>query len=263
MALRSKSWISLFAMSTSASSIKTTTLHLQPSLNTFWSCSSIWEMFVPSSPPVAWSEDHNVTQQPGFNFELRYGLSTSEPYILKEILDDVSSYKHIHNWDEKLLTSPLNALVRVGRRYQRENAHGWRNLLAHSTVEEILPFRRTNHDPAASQGAGSTDNQLFFTKVGTRSYGCFDRSKTHSIARHVSNQVVLYYPNIKTQTSFKHRNEPWEWKRPQFVKAWSRPDHVSTKSYIILFLFWFFVIFTFHALAISRDRFPMLKELPF
>lgn len=89
--------------------------------------------------------------------------------ILKEILEDMSSYKHIHNQDEKLLTSPLNALAKVGRRYLDEYHLDLNALLDHLMVEEILTVSGVNYRPPAMQQVGDMDSHLFFSKVGSRS----------------------------------------------------------------------------------------------
>jgi hypothetical protein len=117
------------------------------------------------------SQDNEETIEPGFNFELHYGLSyESVRDVLQEILEDMSSYKHIHNWDEKLLTSPLKALAKVGRRYLNENPLALNTILDHSIVEEILTVSGVGHKPPAMQQAGYIDSHLFFSKVGSRSY---------------------------------------------------------------------------------------------
>jgi hypothetical protein len=118
--------------------------------------------------------DNEETKEPGFDFELHYGLSCkSVRDVLREILEDMSSYKHIHNWDEKLLTSPLKALARVGRRYLNANPLDLNALLDHSMVEEILTVSGVNHRPPAMQQAGDIYSHLFSTKVGSRSYDQF------------------------------------------------------------------------------------------
>jgi hypothetical protein len=50
------------------------------------------------------------------DFELHYGLScNSAREVLREILEDMSSHKHIQNWGEKLVNTPIKTLAGVVR----------------------------------------------------------------------------------------------------------------------------------------------------
>lgn len=106
------------------------------------------------------------TEQLGFDFELHYDLhGKSLQDLSSEILQDSSSSKHIHNWDKKLLPSPVHAIAKVGAKYLREKAYGI--LVTHSTVEEVLPASWANRDLTVVRFPEDIDNrlQLFFTKV--------------------------------------------------------------------------------------------------
>jgi hypothetical protein len=104
-------------------------------------------------------------EQLGFNFELHYDLhGTSLQDIFKEILQDSSSSKHIHNWDKKVLPSPVHAIAKVGAKYLREKAYGI--LVTHSAVEEVLPASWANRGSTAVRVPDDIDDRLFFAKVG-------------------------------------------------------------------------------------------------
>ncbi|KAH8587293.1 hypothetical protein B0O99DRAFT_656496 [Bisporella sp. PMI_857] len=116
------------------------------------------------------SHVYRDTQVLGYDFELHYGLTyKSVRDILEEILEDISSNKHVHNWDKKLLTSPLQSLVNAGRKYLKENRYALYYLLAHSMVEEALTVGGFNHESPILQEAGDISSHLFFTKRSSQS----------------------------------------------------------------------------------------------
>jgi hypothetical protein len=101
----------------------------------------------------------------GFEFELHYDIhGKSLQDISDEILHDSSPSKHIHNWDKKLLPSPVHAVAKIGAKYLREKAYGL--LVTHSTIEEVLPTSWANHGSTPAQAADDIDSRLFFAKVG-------------------------------------------------------------------------------------------------
>ena len=111
-------------------------------------------------------QDTEDTEEPSFNFELHYGLSSgSVRDVLDEILEDMASFTHIHDWDKKLITSPLGKLVGVARRYVKANDLSLNTLLGHSSVEEILTVHGVNHVQPAMQHTAKTASCLFFNKV--------------------------------------------------------------------------------------------------
>lgn len=108
-----------------------------------------------------------------FEFEMHYGLASgSFGAVLHEILMDMSTYKHIHNWDEKLFEGPLKTVLRLVHKAWGENRCSLASLTANSTVEEIdeVSSILTNYAPPAEGEAGSVDHYLFFAKVRC----CFD-----------------------------------------------------------------------------------------
>ena len=91
--------------------------------------------------------------------------------LLWEILQSISS-QHIHNWDDKLTTSPLQALRKIGLRSWRENHCNLSHLQADSLVDEVFPVNEADRNPlapAAPEKEAAIDSYLFFTKVGSDS----------------------------------------------------------------------------------------------
>ena len=69
--------------------------------------------------------DSGDANKVAFDFELHYGLShKSARDVLHEILEDLSSYKHIHNWEYKFVTSPLTGLASLARSYLNKKNRG-------------------------------------------------------------------------------------------------------------------------------------------
>jgi hypothetical protein len=115
------------------------------------------------------------SEQLGFDFELHYDLhGKSLQDIFSEILQDSSSSKHIHNWDKKLLPSPVHAIAKVGAKYLREKAYGI--LETHSAVEEVLPASWANRGSTAVRFPDDIGGRLFFTKVGAPAMKTFAQS---------------------------------------------------------------------------------------
>jgi hypothetical protein len=105
-----------------------------------------------------------------FEFEMHYGLSSgSFGGILHEILLDMSTFKHIHNWDEKLFEGPLKSILKVVHRSWGENRCTLASVIAHSTGQEIgdISSNEGNNPPPPTEDAGNVDSYLFFKKVRT------------------------------------------------------------------------------------------------
>jgi hypothetical protein len=102
-----------------------------------------------------------------FDFEPHYGLSSkSAADVLHEVLEDLASYKHIHNWDDKLITGPLTALAGAARSYLNANPPDLDSLLADAVVDEVLTVGGINRRPSIKQETNVIDTHLFFVKVG-------------------------------------------------------------------------------------------------
>jgi hypothetical protein len=100
-----------------------------------------------------------------FEFEMHYGLSSgSFGGILHEILLDMSTFKHIHNWDEKLFEGPLKSILKVVHRSWGENRCTLASVIAHSTGQEIgdISSNEGNNPPPPTEDAGNVDSYLFF-----------------------------------------------------------------------------------------------------
>lgn len=111
--------------------------------------------------------DSGDANKVAFDFELHYGLShKSARDVLHEILEDLSSYKHIHNWEYKFVTSPLTGLASLAKSYLNENPPHLDNLLDDAVVDEVLTVRGVNRRPSIKQETNVIDTHLFFTKVG-------------------------------------------------------------------------------------------------
>jgi hypothetical protein len=83
---------------------------------------------------------------------------------------NISSHKYIHNWDDKLTTSPLQALRKIGLRSWRESLCGLSQLQADSLVDEVFSVGEADHGlpaPATPEKEAAIDSYLFFTKVGS------------------------------------------------------------------------------------------------
>jgi hypothetical protein len=101
---------------------------------------------------------------------MRYGLSSgSFGGIFHEILLDMSTFKHIHNWDEKLFEGPLKSILKVVHRSWGENRCTLASVIAHSTGQEIgdISSNDGNYPSPLTEDAGNVDSYLFFKKVRT------------------------------------------------------------------------------------------------
>jgi hypothetical protein len=130
------------------------------------------------------NEEANTIER--FEFEMHYGLS-SESFtgILHEILLDMSTFQHIHNWDEKLFKGPLKRILKVVHKSWGENRSTLTSLIANSTVEEIRDILSigTNNAPPATEEAGDVGSYLFFTKVGGCPYHKLRTKCSHNLKR--------------------------------------------------------------------------------
>jgi hypothetical protein len=106
------------------------------------------------------------TEELSFDFELHYGLSSrSVREVLDEILGDLASRTHIHDWDKKLIADPLETLAGVVRSYLNASHLDLNTLLGRSSVEDVLTVRGVNHVRPAMQEAAKIESYLFFSKV--------------------------------------------------------------------------------------------------
>lgn len=101
-----------------------------------------------------------------FDFELHYGLFTdSVRDVLDEVLGDIASSTHIHNWDKKLITSSMHSLAGVVRSYLNDTHLSMNTLLGFSSVEEVFTVHGINSLWPVMQEAAKIESYLFFSKV--------------------------------------------------------------------------------------------------
>ncbi|ORY00449.1 hypothetical protein BCR34DRAFT_606246 [Clohesyomyces aquaticus] len=100
------------------------------------------------------------------DFEMHYGISQrSVREVLKEILEDVTTHKNLHDWDSKLVVTPLKKLETVIRSYLATCSQEMLNdLLIHSSVEEVLRVHGKQQSKPALQQNGQAHGQFFFSK---------------------------------------------------------------------------------------------------
>jgi hypothetical protein len=93
--------------------------------------------------------------------------SESVAGVLREILLDMSTFKHIHNWDEKLLKDSWKSIVKLMRTALGKDSCTFASLTAHSTVEEIEEISSINKNNAVATEVepGTEESYLFFAKV--------------------------------------------------------------------------------------------------
>lgn len=101
------------------------------------------------------------------DFELHFDLSAqSVRAVLLQIVEDLSSHKQLHSWDEKLVVSPLRLLRAAVHRYLDANVDSNMNiLLFHADVHEISTVEGVNKTWPAFQESEDVYNHLFLSKA--------------------------------------------------------------------------------------------------
>lgn len=150
-----------------------------------------------------------------FEFEMHYDLYSQKfTHILFEILSDQSTYKHIHNWDEKLFEGPLKAILKDLHRAWGENRCTQASLTAYSTVEEAEVTSSVDTSNAITT-TGPLDNvthitkHLFFTKVGF--FLCLELTNcSHAPQKPPSNELSssATLTTAKVQAEDEMKNKP-------------------------------------------------------
>ncbi|CAI6338730.1 unnamed protein product [Periconia digitata] len=102
------------------------------------------------------------------DYEMHYGLShRSVKDVLMEILDDIATFKNIHDWDSKLVVTPFKKLETVIRRHVAGcSQEMMNNLLVHSSVEEVFSADGKPESIPAMQEDGQVKSHFFFSKAG-------------------------------------------------------------------------------------------------
>lgn len=119
-----------------------------------------------ATPEIARLVSKSKAKSPGFDFEQHYGVSRkSTGEVLDEILQDLLNYKNIHNWDDKLVTTPFAALTATVRSYYNEKPGQLNSLLEDAVVDEVLTANGVSSRPSIKAEMANIDAHLFFTKV--------------------------------------------------------------------------------------------------
>lgn len=119
-----------------------------------------------TSPETAQLISKSKARSPDFDFEQHYGVSRrSAGEVLDEILQDLLNYKTIHNWDDKLVTTPFTGLTAAVRSHWNEKPGHLSSLLEDAVVDEVLTVNGVNSRPSVKADMDHIDSHLFFTKV--------------------------------------------------------------------------------------------------
>lgn len=115
---------------------------------------------------VSEPENIDLAEVDVFDFDSHYRAPAKTVRdVLAQILEDMLTYKSVHNWDEKLVTHHLRRLAMVVRTYLNGNSGTFNPLLVYSSVDEVLTVDGVDHKYPAIQHPGDIDRQLFFTNV--------------------------------------------------------------------------------------------------
>ena len=103
-----------------------------------------------------------------FDFELHYDSSAGNPRsVLEAILERLSSYKRLHDWDTKLTRLPLKTLTGAVRGFLANTTYSNANetLYSQSVAEEVFTLHGKNIRRPALDDGRNPRNLLFFSKV--------------------------------------------------------------------------------------------------
>ena len=118
-----------------------------------------------AGPDLVISQANEESKAPEqFEFEMHYGLASgSFGGILHEILLDMSTFKHIHNWDENFFDGPLKSILKVVHRSWGENRCTLASVISHSTGQEIgdISSNDGNNPSPPTEDARNVDSYLF------------------------------------------------------------------------------------------------------
>jgi hypothetical protein len=87
--------------------------------------------------------------------------STSVHGVLSSILEDMTSFRSVHSWEDQLLVNPVNLARAACRKYMQANQR-LDFLLGYSVVEEILAHYGENYRFPTTKRSGQVDKYLFF-----------------------------------------------------------------------------------------------------
>ena len=114
------------------------------------------------------SAENSTRSQRLFDFELNYEDNVgSSNNILFSILEGLSSYKRLHDWDAKLTRMPLKELTSTVRAYLDSASHSQSSDLLPSQVdvEEVFTLDGVNYRQRVINDESNVRKHLFFSKV--------------------------------------------------------------------------------------------------
>ena len=111
-----------------------------------------------------------ATKQDGkrlMDYEMHYEISQrSVKDVVKAILDDFARRKNLHDWDDKIVQTPLKRLEYIVRDYLAKCSQEMLNdLLIHSSVEEVADISGKLESTPVMQQVGQAQSHLFFSKA--------------------------------------------------------------------------------------------------
>jgi hypothetical protein len=102
------------------------------------------------------------TENESSGFAQHYNATSASVHgVLSSILEDMTSFRSVHNWEDRLIVSPVNLLRVACRKYMQANQH-LDFLLGYSIVEEILAHNGMKSLFPAMNYPGDVDKHLFF-----------------------------------------------------------------------------------------------------
>jgi hypothetical protein len=105
------------------------------------------------------------TRNDSTGFAQHYSAASASVHgVLSSILEDMTSFRSVHNWEDRLIVSPINLLRAACRKYMQANQH-LDFLLGYSVVEEILEHNGTKSLFPAMNHPGDVDKHLFFVSA--------------------------------------------------------------------------------------------------
>ena len=116
----------------------------------------------------AFSAENSNRNHRLFDFELNYEDNVSSSNnILFSILEGLSSYKRLHNWDAKLARMPLKELTSTVRAYLDSASQSQPSdlLLSQADVEEVFTLDGVNYRQRVINDESNVRKHLFFSKV--------------------------------------------------------------------------------------------------
>lgn len=132
--------------------------------------SDSWTTSNSSTSSLRLPNDQNVEGPSVLDFEPHFDLSAhSVRAVLLQIIEHLSSFRNLHNWDEKLVISPLRTLRAATSRYLTTHLGSNLNfLLSHANVHEVSTVDGTNKTRPVLQESEDIYEHLFFSRVSDR-----------------------------------------------------------------------------------------------